>query len=119
MKLTKEQALELHMQMWSDMLKALGDNPFPNERFSFKRKWIEEHFPNEDVDSDCFLCEYARHVTKDPFIIRCYNCPIAWNSSIRPDCKPGAWLVASSAIAVDFRYSPISVILALPVREDA
>lgn len=105
--LTREEAIILHREMWADMQAELGDNPSYQERVEFKGKWVDEHFPNERVNSDCFLCEYAQHVTKDSFT-RCRNCPIAWNSGLFPNCKSDG---------ADYRYSPISVILALPERE--
>ena len=105
--LTREEAIILHRQMWTDMQAELGDNPSYQERVEFKGKWIDEHFPNERVNSDCFLCEYAQSVTKDSFT-RCRECPIAWNSGLFPNCKSDG---------ADYRYSPISVILAFPERE--
>lgn len=114
--LTREEAIKLHRQMWTDMQAELGDTPSYQERVVFKRKWVEEHFPNERVNSDCFLCEYAEYVTKDSFT-RCRNCPIAWNSGLFPNCNHGAWQVTCRGVAADYRYSPISVILALPERE--
>ena len=116
-KLTREEAIALHRDMWADMQANLGDNPNCVERVAFKKKWVEKYFPNERVNSNCFLCEYAQNIIKNPFT-RCRACTIAWNSYRLPDCKPGTWQVARSAIAaVDYRYSPISAILALPERE--
>lgn len=97
------------------MQAELGDNPSYLERVDFKKKWVEDHFPNEHVNSNCFLCEYAQRVTKDSFT-RCRACPIAWNFKLIPNCNPGAWRVEGTN-AVDYRYSPISAILALPERE--
>lgn len=114
--LTREEAIRLHKEMWTDMQAELGDNPYCGERTAFKKMWVEEHFPNEHVNSNCFLCEYAQSVTKGLFT-RCRECPIAWNSSSRPCCMPPDWQVCSSANVIDYRYSPISVILALPERE--
>lgn len=104
--LTREEAIILHRQMWTDMQAELGDNPPYHERVTFKKKWVEKYFPNEHVNSDCFLCEYAQQVSKDSFT-RCRNCPIAWNSGLFPNCRS----------IIDYRFSPISVILALPERE--
>ena len=42
-KLTKEEALKLHRQMWSDMQKELGDNPSYFERLDFKDEWCKKH----------------------------------------------------------------------------
>lgn len=115
-KLTRDEAIELHMEMWQDMQTELGDEPNWYERLDFKKKWVEEHFPNEDVISNCFLCEYAESAAKDQYFSRCLKCPIAWNSSIHPTCNPGILDVWERNM-IDYRYSPISVILALPERE--
>lgn len=104
-RLTREEAIRLHRKMWQDMQAELGDDPSYYERVCFKKKWVEDHFPNERVNSDCFLCEYAQSVVGDSFT-RCRACPIMWNSDILPNCRS----------EVDYRDSPISVILALPER---
>lgn len=115
-KLTRDEAIELHRKMWQDMRAELGDNPSYHERVSFKEKWVKDHFPNERVNSNCFLCEYAESVVEDSFT-RCRSCPIAWNSSyLIPNCRPG-WSCGTTK--VDYRYSPISEILVLPEREVA
>ena len=108
MKLTKEQALELHRQMWSDMQNSLGDYPWIDEREDYKQEWCEDHFPNEVISCHCFLCEYDDQF-EDLF---CRHCPIDWSNGGEDD---------DSCATGDFTYdtSPISDILALPVREDA
>lgn len=105
MKLTREEALRLHRQMWTDMQTALGDNPTLNERCEFKIKWCEAHFPNEEIDCHCFLCEYVHKNYND----NCDYCPIKWGDDYGQDtcCLDG----------VNHGSSPISVILALPERE--
>ena len=60
MKLTREEALKLHRQMWSDMQRDLGDTPMRMSRIKYKQLWIAKHFPDEDVCNNCFLCEYDR-----------------------------------------------------------
>lgn len=114
--LTREEAIRLHREMWQDMQAELGDEPSYEERVKFKKAWVREHFPHEHINSSCFLCEYAQSVTVDLFP-RCRNCPIAWDSSLIPNCCPGIWQVWEGNNAVDYRYSPISVILSLPERE--
>lgn len=108
MKLTKEQALELHRQMWTDMQNELGDTPSEYDREDFKREWCKDHFPSEYILSYCFLCEYDDQF-KDRF---CGHCPIDWSNGGEDE---------DSCIGWHFTYykSPISDILALPVREDA
>ena len=108
MELEREEAVRLHRQMWSDMQAQLGDTPSFSDRKIFKSKWCEEHFPGENISHDCFLCEYD-----DKFRGNCDNCPIAWPDE---DCCGGG--VFSWIRSVNYRTSPISVILALPERED-
>lgn len=96
-KLTADEAYELHIAMWSDMQKQLGDDPSYKERCRFKRKWCEEKFPGEVVTNDCFLCEYTEQHS-----VGCGECPIKWHGHCTGD--------------VDYRHSTISEILALPER---
>ena len=110
MKLTREEALKLHRQMWSDMQKDLGDKPNWIQRLRYKRTWLGEHFPElvendcgELIRNNCFLCEYA-----DEEFENCV-CPIAW-----PSGKCENYADESS----DWRYMSISELLALPERED-
>lgn len=97
MKLTKEQALSYHRQMWGDMQRDLGDCPSPSDRVIYKSQWCIEH-GFDDLYNYCFLCEYVSGV--------CEYCPIVWPEE---DCKGksnyGDWLMM-----------PISRLLALPVR---
>jgi hypothetical protein len=104
MKLTRGQALELHWQMWADMQKELGDNPSFGKRWEFKAKWCAEHFPGEEIVSNCFLCEYVNQNEYD-----CDSCPIKWDNDPVIDCCESG--------SVNYVNSPISVILALPERE--
>ena len=105
MKLTREEALKLHRQMWTDMQKELGDKPSHEDRSVFKVKWCDMHFPNEKIDCHCFLCEYVHKYYCDD----CDYCPIKWDDDYDQDtcCFDG----------VNYGTSPISVILALPERE--
>lgn len=104
MKLTREEALRLHRQMWTDMQKALGDNPSLFDRLEYKIKWCEEHFPSEKNDTHCFLCEYVQQTGGG-----CDYCPIKWDEDDDYDDCGG--------FGVNYGCSPISVILALPERE--
>ena len=59
MQLTREEALKYHRMMWTDMQTALGDKPSFRQRDAFKQEWCKEHFPEEKIESHCFLCEYC------------------------------------------------------------
>lgn len=97
MKLTKEQALSYHRQMWGDMQRDLGDCPSPSDRVQYKANWCIDHGFN-DLCNYCFLCEYASEI--------CEHCPIVW-----PDEDCGG--------SNNYRHwatMPISRLLALPER---
>ena len=110
--LTREKALELHRQMWTDMQKDLGDEPSREQRFDYKRRWIKNHFPelvdkNDDYEiirNNCFLCEYA-----DKIYGLC-ECPIDWPQG---RCEDGEYESVDN-----WCYMPISKLLALPEREE-
>lgn len=99
MKLTKEQALSYHHQMWSDMQRDLGDCPSPSDRVKYKSQWCIEHSFNK-LTFYCFLCEYVfRHYNN----MACEHCPVVWPDQ---NCKrDSGWLMM-----------PISELLALPER---
>lgn len=105
MKLTREEALRLHRQMWTDMQTALGDNPSWAERIVFKEAWCKKHFPDEKIEANCFLCEYG--VQYSEYV--CDYCPIRWDE--RDDYD------GCTNYGTNYLSSPISVILALPERE--
>lgn len=111
MELTREKALELHRQMWTDMMEALGDNPSRPMRNSYKRHWLRKHFPelvNDDdyeiIRHNCFLCEYADANYGD------CECLIAWPCG---RCEDGD----KDEDERDWSYMPIPKLLALPERE--
>ena len=102
MKLTREEALKYHRQMWMEMQTKLGDNPLPLDRAIFKYDWCEKHFPNDDINAHCFLCEYLNQNH-----IKCRRgerCLVKWPNG---GCLDGGF----------YERAPISAILALPERE--
>ena len=117
MELTKEKALELHRQMWTEMQKMFGDKPSAMKRVTFKDKWCEEHFPGVEIRHSCFFCEYTRQFSgcgeED-----CSKCPVVW------PCEPSDGIddyFCEGKALIDeengYRFIPISKILALPERE--
>lgn len=97
-KLTREEAINLFRQQWADMQKELGDCPSWAERAVYKHKWCDAH---NFVDCNtCFLCEWATQNNNDG----CDECLIDWG------------YVCCAGGKVDYRYAPISKILALPER---
>lgn len=109
MKLTKEEAIKLHIEMWTAMKEALGDHADSMSRRRFKSEWCKTHFPDENIVADCFLCEYVERNFDDDDN-GCEHCPVDWGSNEYGsfDCTTGKnhHLIA-----------PISQILALPIRE--
>ena len=106
MQLTREKALELHRQMWADMQRDLGDEPSPEQRNRYKAEWCRKHFPRDIILCNCFLCAYDGES-------HCWNygdceCLIKWP---RGRCEDGS-------CKDDWRYMPISTLLALPEREE-
>ena len=124
LKLTREEALKLHRQMWTDMQVKLGDCPDEIERYTFKSKWCERWlrengFPPETrIRAGCFLCEYADIV--------CQNCPIDWSKADHistrgkeyADCTdPYIFPNISCGGESYYKVAHISEILALPERD--
>ena len=102
---TREIAIKLHRQMWSDMQRDLGDCPSSWDRTIYKRKWCRAHFGNIFIVNDCFLCEYVEELNPDA---DCEDiCPIKW---VDGDC-------VSDNPANNYETMPISELLALPERE--
>ena len=108
--LTRERALELHRQMWSDMQRDLGNHPSRDERWSYKEDWIHSHFPNEHVCNLCFLCEYCvnqQFSTSSNFDYDKCVCPIKWPRGRCEEGEDSTWY-----------NMPISKLLELPERGD-
>lgn len=91
--------------MWTDMQNDLGDCPEYGDRLLYKSRWRKKRFPKEEVNAECFLCEYSLQTVGS-----CSGCLIDWGAT---SCQ--RYYIEG---AVDWRYSPISEILALPERED-
>lgn len=116
MELTREKALELHRKMWTEMRKELGDNPTPSERQDFKSMWCSEHFPEEVVVHNCFLCAYVK---KHPCTnYACINCPINWNSLKKYDFEANRCYASYKGDNPNEIYltAPITSILNLPEK---
>lgn len=105
MKLTKEEALRYHRQMWIDMQRELGNCPSPNDRLKYKEQWCRKHFGNIFIVCNCFLCEYVEGLNSDA---DCEDtCPIKW---IDGRC-------VSNNLANNYETMPISKLLTLPERK--
>ena len=114
MELTREKSLELHRKMWTDMREELGDNPTILERTIFKMNWCEKWCEENgfvEVENNCFLCDYAK---------TCKECPIDWSKAEDIVVKGEVASCSDNYKNVGLYYTsaPISLILAIPERED-
>ena len=117
-KITKEEALKLHRDMWSAMRDEYGNNPSPRNRSEFKERYIRQ-LGFEDVYFDCFLCEYANQQGR-----WCSACPIDWSDlstlgtirlgTIRATCID---TYNGNGYGSIYNTAPISEILVLPEKE--
>ena len=128
-RLTRETALNLHRQMWADMLIKLGNNPDGLARTMFKLDWIRTH-GYKDVECNCFLCEYDYQQRRrgDEW---CDFCPIDWSSLSAGEEDDLLSLPGEEVASCGDRYiygnpdsyesiwrsAPISEILNLPEKE--
>lgn len=108
----RQETLDLHRRMWTDMKKELGDNPSGAARYEFKKKWCIEHV-GRVVFHACFLCEY-----NDEQKVRCNECLIDWEPIAYEEGLPyydcmDEYRNCSGTI---YEVAPISEILALPEK---
>ena len=112
MDLTREEALKLHREMWTDMQEELGDNPDGDDREEYKCKWCLEH-GFRYLQNRCFLCEYSHD--KSPWF--CHHCPVKWPT--RYGTCISRFLEDGTKLGGDYYLTaPIREIIALPERED-
>lgn len=106
-KLSLNEAVLKHKEMWEAMQRSLGNNPSLAERVAFKIGWVEAKRAatgeNRPINN-CYLCEYNEQFNSHS----CVYCPYNWNDHIYYGCENGA---------VDWRTSKISDILGLPLRK--
>lgn len=103
--LSREDALKLHHQMWTDMQRDLGNKPSRHARITYKYNWCKERGYRPLYN--CFLCQYVMEQedisgVKDP---HCTKCPIDWPGG---DC---------GSEECNFLVVPVEDILKLPEKE--
>lgn len=113
-KMTAEQAIQGTIEMWTDMMDRLGENPFMRDRFDFKEAWLLDHGYTGDllpvfgtvITGNCFLCEYAHNkvICSATTSCKCDLCPIYW-----PDRSLAFHFCKGHAL--DYRKAPIPDIL--------
>ena len=87
--ITKEWTIAEHRKMW----RWIAEETLKRERIVYKKEYLEEYFPNEDIRCNCFCCEYDKQKTNSEENIGCKFCPLDWGS----DC--------STAQCMDKSYS--------------
>lgn len=112
MKLTREQALSYHRQMWTDMQRDLGDYPTGGQRIQYINIWCVEHLPDDSIPESWFLCEYADQHIKD-FDKPCEGCPIIWPN----ENEVNKFFCCNGRENNRYYNMPISQLLALPERK--
>lgn len=114
MKLTRERALELHRQMWTDMQRDLGDCPTAEQRIRYKSNWCKRN-SFERINFNCFLCEYTYEHTLGHFM-NCDKCPIVWGDEDDPYCFFRHCCGVNDDSPNSYYNMPISQLLTLPER---
>ena len=87
--ITKKQAIAEHRKMWQ----WIAEETLKRKKIVYKKEYMKEYFPNEDIRCNCFCCEYDKQKTNPEENIGCKFCPLDWGS----DC--------STAQCMDKSYS--------------
>ena len=118
MGLTREEAVRLFHEQWSDMQKELGDSHTTFDRLRYKRQWCMLH--DRTALNYCFLCEYVRQEMARQGIVgillHCHMCPIVWPTKSGTCCSKR--LADGTFIRCEYYLAAsISQILSLPERD--
>ena len=70
--ITKEWTIAEHRKMWQ----WIAEETLKRERIVYKKEYLEEYFPNEDIRCNCFCCEYDTKFDGNA----CSHCPILWGT---------------------------------------
>lgn len=76
MKLTKEQAIEKHREMWNWITDKIIEEKNVQNIYGLKQTYCENKFPNQYILNYCFLCEYSKEYGRE----NCSLCPLDWES---------------------------------------
>jgi len=116
-KLTKEEAIRLHRELWDWLSKypKAGKISWPG--------WIGNGGDVDDnVLSHCFCCEYANNLTEINGKQMCENCPLSWpNRCCQEQNEDGCLVGLFEDWQNAKRYKRVLIaeqIRDLPVRED-
>ena len=127
--LTKEQALQLHKEMWLEMAespyvvkdgfeKDVAPSFITSESMArniFKRDYMEER--GLEVLNNCFLCEYALQQSEfgDDY---CKHCPANWCGTEQKCLNPSYMCECGECNEIDWRYSNVLKIANIKPREE-
>lgn len=119
--LERDEAIRLHLEMWTDMQKELGDDPCHLKRVAYKGYWLIAH-GYKCVYGNCFLCEYARqawHRSNKLWLKPCEYCPIDWSSLSLTIVRRSGMCSETykNGVGEIYLHAPISEILELPQKE--
>lgn len=130
--LTKEQALQLHKEMWLEMAKCKdvtvsGINDLrnyhllkveQNNRYWFKSNYMNKN--NLDILNHCFLCEYAyQEMERNDWIDDyCKFCPVNWCGTEQKCLNPSYICECGECNGIDWRYSNIIDIANIQPKEE-
>lgn len=74
MNLTKKQAVEEHRKMWNWITERFKEEDRKSIE-CLKSEYLIKFFKNEDIDNECFCCEYLNNFGDEQ---HCTMCPIIW-----------------------------------------
>lgn len=115
-KLTKEEAVKLHRDMWNWIAEQIEFYDNPSEViYMLKCKYLYSN-GYIDVDKECFCCEYVRQHSKG---ICDTCCPFNWTSRKRfTKCMGGYYRLIITVPDKNKSYRLALKIANLPVRTD-
>lgn len=91
--LTKEEAIAEHRKMWNWIADRLEEHHPGYDIYMYKREYMEENFPNNNIRHYCFCCQYAvQENDGDDLTNYCISCPLVWGTEADTDdffCEQG------------------------------
>lgn len=115
-KMTFEEAVKHHRDMWEEMQRTIGDKPTKLERVMFKSTYTARFGSCLNL---CFLCEYAAtEADENCDLNMCSYCPVDWTDLAEAGDPDTGTCLALYKDGYDpiYRCAPISEILNLPVK---
>lgn len=106
--MTKKEAVENHRKMW----RWIAEETLKRERKVYKDEYLSLLYHIQDINGECFCCEYVSQLTYDA----CSMCPITWPGG---SCcgKNGLYTKFGRARTLKQRAELAHIISELPERE--